>query len=126
MRLPLCRVEEIPEYGLKTVSFFEREVLVLKAAGKLKVYLNSCTHLGGSLKRQGDVLVCQSHGAEFDCCNGHCLAGPPSPGTRLLELPTLVENGLLIYSADYDYHPGDTFAQILPVLIRQNGPADPD
>jgi nitrite reductase/ring-hydroxylating ferredoxin subunit len=120
MKVPLCKVEEIPDAGTKTAAFFEREILALKIDGTMKVYLNICPHLGGSLRREGDKLICQSHNAEFDCRSGHCLRGPAHPESRLLYLPTFVEDGVLTYTADFDFQEGAGFTQILPLLIRQN------
>ena len=120
MKVFLCPVEAIPEGGTKTAAFFEREVIALKVEGKLKVYLNICPHLGGSLRREGHKLICQSHNSEFDCRNGQCLGGPAHPQSRLLYIPTFVEGGLLTFSVDIDNPQGDLFAQVLPLLIRQN------
>jgi len=120
LKVPLCKIEEIPEEGTKTVTFFEREVLAFKIEGKPKAILNICMHLGGSLKRQGDKLVCESHWSEFDCRNGKCLKGPANPESQLLILPTLVEDGILTYVANIDCQPCDNFTQLLPHLIRQN------
>ena len=120
MKVFLCPVEAIPEGGTKTATFFEREVIALKVEGKLKVYLNICPHLGGSLRREGSKLICQSHNAEFDCRNGQCLSGPAHPQSRLLRVPVFVEDGLLIYSANFDPQEDITLVQILPVLIHQN------
>ena len=120
MKVPLCKVEEIPEEGTKTVAFFEREVLTFKIEGKPKAILNICMHLGGSLKRQGDKLVCEAHQSEFDCHNGKCLKGPANPESQLLILPTLIEDGILTYVANFDDQPCHSFAQLLPYLIHQN------
>ena len=51
MKVPLCKLEVIPEERTKTIDFFGREVLVLKAEGKPKAILNVCMHLGGPMKR---------------------------------------------------------------------------
>lgn len=124
MKVTLCRVEEIPEDGTKTAAFFEHEVIALRIEGELKVYLNICPHLGGSFRREGSKLVCQSHNSEFDCRSGQCLGGPAHPQSRLLRLPTFVEEGLLTYFADIDNQEADPFTQILPLLIRQNDAAE--
>jgi nitrite reductase/ring-hydroxylating ferredoxin subunit len=124
MKVSLSQVEEIPEEGAKTAAFFEREVIAFKIEGQLKVYLNICPHLGGSLSREDNKLICQSHNSEFDCRNGQCLGGPAHPQSRLLRIPIFVEGGRLTYSADVDNPQGDLFAQILPLLIRQNDAAE--
>jgi nitrite reductase/ring-hydroxylating ferredoxin subunit len=95
MQVPLCKLEEIPDEGIKTVEFFGRELLVFKANGKPKGILNICMHLGGPMQRQGDRLVCQWHGAEFDCQRGKALVGPAPPDSQLITLPTRIEDGVL-------------------------------
>ena len=97
MRVPLCQVHEIPEEGAKTVEFFGREVLVLKVDGRPKAMLNVCMHLGGPMKREGERLVCEWHGAEFDVAQGRCVAGPARPDSRIITLPTRTENGEVVY-----------------------------
>lgn len=90
MKVPLCKMEEIPTEGTKTVDFFGREVLIFEEAGKPKAVLNYCMHLGGPLRREGCRLVCQWHGAEFECRRGERLKRPARPESRLIILPTVV------------------------------------
>ncbi|MGE5850349.1 MAG: Rieske (2Fe-2S) protein [Candidatus Methylomirabilota bacterium] len=97
MKVPLCPLEGIPDEGAKTIDFFGREVLVFKVDGKPKAILNICMHLGGPMLRASDRLVCQWHGAEFDCHHGNALKGPARPDSRLITLPTRVEDGVLTY-----------------------------
>jgi nitrite reductase/ring-hydroxylating ferredoxin subunit len=97
MKVPLCKVEEIPDEGVKSVDFFGREALVLNVNGETKAVLNYCMHLGGPMKREKDKLVCTWHGAEFDCAKGANLKGPARPDSRLIILPTRVEDGVLTY-----------------------------
>jgi len=97
MKVPLCRIDEIPNEGAKTVEFFGREVLVLKVDGAPKAIANVCMHLGGPLQREGDKLVCAWHGAEFGCADGRRLKGPARADTRLMELPTRIVDGALTY-----------------------------
>lgn len=97
MKVSLCPLEGIPNEGAKTIDFFGREVLVFKTDGNPKAVLNVCIHLGGPLQREGDRLICQWHGAEFDCQHGKTLKGPAHPDSRLITLPTRVEDGALTY-----------------------------
>ncbi|HSC08298.1 MAG TPA: Rieske (2Fe-2S) protein [Steroidobacteraceae bacterium] len=97
MRVPLCRVAEIPTDAVKPVDFLGREVLVYQDNGRPKAVLNICMHLGGPLSRQGDRLVCAWHGAEFASHDGRCLKGPARQDARLITLPTRVEDGVLTY-----------------------------
>jgi nitrite reductase/ring-hydroxylating ferredoxin subunit len=79
------------------VDFFGRDVLVLKVDGAPKAIMNVCMHLGGPLRRECDRLVCEWHTAEFDVHDGRRLKGPARSDTRLLVLPTRIENGMLTY-----------------------------
>lgn len=97
MKVPICTLEEIPEQGTRLVNFFGREVLVFKTNDEPKAILNICMHLGGPMRRDGDRLICDWHGAEFDCAKGTCLEGPARPDSQLIMLPTRVENGALTY-----------------------------
>jgi len=97
MKIPLCKLDEIPEEGTKKIDFFRREVLVLKVDGKPKAILNVCMHLGGPMKQEDGKLVCEWHGAEFDCRDGLRLKGPARRDSRLITLPTRVEDGTLNY-----------------------------
>ena len=97
MKVPLCRVEDIPDEGVVPVEFFGREVLALKVEGRSKAIMNVCLHLGGPLQREGEHLVCAWHGAEWSCATGRHLAGPGRPDERLLTLPTRVDDGVLTY-----------------------------
>ena len=97
MRIPLCKIEEISSGETKTVDFLGREVLVFEVDGEPKAVLNYCMHLGGPMKLRNCRLVCEWHGAEFECNTGKRLKGPARPESRLIILPTRVEDGLLIY-----------------------------
>ncbi len=97
MKLALCKVEDIPADKTKTVDFFGREVLLTTVNGKPKAILNICMHLGGPMRREGDKLVCEWHGAEFECGQGKCLKGPADRDSRLITFPTRIENGMLTY-----------------------------
>lgn len=97
MKVPLCKLHEIPEDGTRKIGFFGREALILKIDGRPKAILNICMHLGGPMKRENGKLVCEWHGAEFDCGNGRRLKGPARPDSRLITLPTQVRDGTLYY-----------------------------
>lgn len=97
MKVTLCRIDEIPSEGAKTVDFFGREALVFIEDGRPKVILNICAHLGGPLRLEDTRLVCKWHGAEFDRRGGACLKGPARPDSRLITLPTRVVGEVLAY-----------------------------
>lgn len=97
MKVALIRVDDIPSEGVAHIDFFGRDVVVLKVDGKPKAIMNVCLHLGGPLRREQDCLVCEWHGAAFDVRDGRRLKGPARQETRLLTLPTRVEDGVLTY-----------------------------
>jgi nitrite reductase/ring-hydroxylating ferredoxin subunit len=97
MKAALCVVSEIPADGTKKVDFFGREVLVYRQDGVPKAAMNVCMHLGGPLEQVGEKFVCGWHGAEFSCADGHRLKGPARAESRLMFLPTRIEDGTLFY-----------------------------
>ena len=97
MKVSLCKVDEIPEEGTRTIDFFGREALVLKVNGAPKAIMSTCLHLGGPLRREENKLVCAWHGAEFACEDGRRLKGPARADARLMVLPTRIEDGVLTY-----------------------------
>ena len=98
MKVSLCKLEEIPNGGTKTIDFFGREVLVFNFEGIPKAVINVCVHLGGPLERQDDKLLCAWHNAEFSCDNGHQQKGPRRENcSSLIFLPTRIEDNTLNY-----------------------------
>jgi nitrite reductase/ring-hydroxylating ferredoxin subunit len=97
MKSLICKLNEIPDSGSKTIHFFEREVLIYKANGLPMATVNTCMHLGGPLIKEGDSFVCQWHNAKFDCASGALEDGPEGTHDRLLKLPTIVEGDTLMY-----------------------------
>ena len=97
MKVALCSVNDIPAEGTKLVDFFGRPVLVYWMDGTPKAVANVCMHLGGPLQQEGEKFVCAWHGAEFSCVDGRRLKGPARAETRLMFLPTRIEDGQLLY-----------------------------
>jgi 3-phenylpropionate/trans-cinnamate dioxygenase ferredoxin subunit len=99
MRVPLIADGEVEEGRVAEVDFFGRPVLVLRAAGRVRAYVNICTHLGGplALAADGERFECQWHGACFDARTGAATGAPARPGTRLIRLPVTVEAGQVTY-----------------------------
>ncbi len=96
MKHPICSISEIPETGTKVVPFFGREVHVFRENGATRAVANTCLHLGGPLEFKEGKFVCPWHGAEF-ATGGACLKGPAPQNSRLMFLPTRVEDGQLLY-----------------------------
>lgn len=103
LKHPLCKIEEIPDEGTKLVPFFGREVHVYKVNGTPRAAVSICTHLGGPLDCQDGKLVCPWHGAEFAMEDGRRLKAPAPPDSKLMFLPTRVEDGVLYHVWGREY-----------------------
>ncbi len=102
---PLCRVDDIAEPGAKgflPTTAGGRDLFVVRFAGRVYGYMNSCPHLGTPLEflpdrfltRDGTSILCSTHGARFDIATGRCVAGP-CKGQFLVAVPLHVENGMV-------------------------------
>jgi nitrite reductase/ring-hydroxylating ferredoxin subunit len=66
----------------------ERDAFVVRHAGRLHAYVNSCRHQSRSLDDGGGrffdeaagFLVCRHHGARYDASTGRCVDGPCAGG----------------------------------------------
>jgi len=97
MKYALCKVEEIPETGTKVLEFYGRQVHVYKVNGSPKAALSICMHVGGPLDCIDGKFVCQWHTAEFAMADGQRLNGPAPSASKLMFLPTRVEDGVFNY-----------------------------
>jgi len=97
MKARLLALDEIPAKGARKIDFFGREALAYMHAGAPRVILNYCQHLGGPLERKGERFVCGWHGAEFSCASGRCEQGPAARDSKLMFVPTRIEDGALYY-----------------------------
>ncbi len=77
----------------KHFSFGPRKGLVYNDDGRLKAYVNACTHMGGTTDLEGPVLRCRWHHAEFDPKTGARLAGQAPEGTALEPIELVIEGG---------------------------------
>lgn len=109
----LCRVEEIPEGGARGFCFGSgpdfTAVVVVRRAGALYAYVNSCPHLGTPLDflpdrffdRDGRHLLCSTHGARFRVEDGYCVEGPCA-GKSLRRAAIRVADGVLTLAGAAD------------------------
>ena len=84
----LCRLAEIPDGEAKgftiETSDGPRDILVHRAGGRVRGYLNSCPHVGSPLDWAPDRFIafdgyhilCGTHGALFRPEDGYCVSGP--------------------------------------------------
>lgn len=84
---PLCRLDELPDGTSKRFppppgGF--AGLFAVRYDGAVRVYVNSCPHLGVPLdwvpdrflSADGTHIVCATHGAQFRIADGACVQGP--------------------------------------------------
>lgn len=98
----LCRLDDIPVDGSKSLQHGEDSLFAVHHDGQIFVYRNRCPHLGVELNwnedefldADGQLLMCSTHGALFMPANGECIAGP-CQGEYLEAVPVREEDGQL-------------------------------
>lgn len=103
----LCALSDLPDPGSRgfTVETAEGtlELFVVRRAGLLRAYVNSCPHTGATLEwlpdafldATGELIQCGLHGALFLIDTGECVHGP-CLGRFLTPLPVGVERGEVV------------------------------
>jgi nitrite reductase/ring-hydroxylating ferredoxin subunit len=87
-RTLLCGLEDVPDGGAKSFWLGEggdrRGIFLVRRGAAIVAYVNSCPHLGTPLNflgdrfldRNGELILCATHGALFRLADGMCLSGP--------------------------------------------------
>jgi nitrite reductase/ring-hydroxylating ferredoxin subunit len=103
----LCALADIADPGAKGFTFREGEKLfmgfIVRRAGIVAGYIDRCPHAGMPLAmlpdrfltREGDLVICSSHGALFRPSDGFCIGGPCA-GRSLWPWPIRVEDGEIL------------------------------
>jgi nitrite reductase/ring-hydroxylating ferredoxin subunit len=103
----LCALAEIADPGARGFTFRDGETLfssfVVRHGGEVCGYEDRCPHAGMPLAlmphryltREGDLILCVSHGALFRPADGVCVGGPCA-GQALTPWPVRVEGGNLV------------------------------
>jgi nitrite reductase/ring-hydroxylating ferredoxin subunit len=103
----LCALDEIEDPGAKGFLFRAGDYLfqgfVVRREGAVRGYVDRCPHTGTPLAlipdrfltREGDLILCSTHGALFRPGDGVCVAGP-CEGARLAPWPVVVEDGAVV------------------------------
>lgn len=100
----LCHVDDIKEGGCKGFELDNLNLFIVKKRGELFLYQNRCPHASMPLNwapdrfldRDGELIICASHGALFQIENGRCVAGP-CPGQSLTPIPfEIVDNQITL------------------------------
>ena len=102
----LCRLDDVPEGGGKGFWFGEDTarfgVFLIRQGDDIHAYENSCPHRGTPLDwrpdrfldRDGNHILCATHGALFRIEDGFCLSGPCA-GASLRALAVTRRSGAL-------------------------------
>lgn len=110
LRVALAGLPDPGAVGIVTGAGADRvDVVVVRAGGRVRAYLNSCPHKGTPLEtvpgcfldEAASLLVCSTHGARFRLDDGRCVAGP-CVGHSLRALRADVRDGYVFVSADRD------------------------
>lgn len=103
----LCDLDAINDPGAKGFLFREGEALFLgflvRRGGTVSGFVDRCPHAGFPLAlapdryltREGDLVLCSTHGALFRPADGVCVAGPCA-GKALAPWPVRVEGGEVV------------------------------
>ena len=107
----LCAAADIAEgaaRGFEDAAADPLRIVLARRGGRLFAYRNACPHLGTPLNllpdrfldRNGEYLLCRTHGAIFRVEDGLCLAGP-CRGARLDPIAVAERDGLVVvFGAD--------------------------
>ena len=92
--LPVARVGEIPDGGVKVVRIEDQAIAVFRLGDEYYALDDVCTHDGGPLAEgivEGDEIECPRHGARFNIKTGAvlCLPATAPVGTY----PVRIEDG---------------------------------
>lgn len=113
MRLPLCRLDEIPDgegigFSLDQapadrLADGHTDIFVVRRGDRVFGYVNACPHLSSPLDwienqfmtPDKTHIMCATHGAQFRIDDGHCVAGP-CEGDMLVPVRVSVRRGHVV------------------------------
>jgi nitrite reductase/ring-hydroxylating ferredoxin subunit len=96
----LKALDAIPDPGGAPADYEALPILIVRAGGTVKAYINVCPHQGRplclpsgkTLISEGRYVVCPFHAASFDIETGAC-AGGPAGKAGLKPIAVTVEDG---------------------------------
>ena len=109
----LCRKSELPDPGARAFTIgsgdWPLRGFVVRKGEQVFAYLNRCPHAGHPLNLQPNdfltpdlsLLMCRSHGAQFDISTGLCVAGPCA-GAHLRSIAIRIEHDYIMLVEDPD------------------------
>jgi nitrite reductase/ring-hydroxylating ferredoxin subunit len=105
----LCQIGDIPENGAKGFPGPDGAftgLVAVRQGDAVYVYENACPHIGTPLdwtpdrflSADGKMLICATHGAQFEIATGVCVWGP-CQGDRLTPVAFSVRDGVVVVEA---------------------------
>lgn len=103
----LCRLDELPDPSSRQFRWGEGvwplEFFAVRRGKQVFGYVNQCPHAGHQLNwmpdrfltQEGDLILCNSHGARFRIEDGLCVEGP-CPGESLKAIRLEVRDGKIV------------------------------
>ena len=103
----LCRLDEIADPGSREFKWgagdWPLEFFAVRKDGKISGFVNRCPHAGNPLNwrpdrfltRDGELILCNSHGAVFRVADGVYVDGP-CPGSALVPVALRIEDGQVV------------------------------
>ena len=107
MDLTLCAIDDLADPGCREFKWgagdWPLEFFAVRKGGQVSGFINRCPHAGNPLNwqpdrflnREGDLILCNSHGAVFRIDDGVCVGGP-CPGEALAAVALRVEDGQVV------------------------------
>jgi len=102
----LCALEDVADPGALELSWGQGDwplsLFVVRRGSEVYGYVNRCPHAGHELNlrpdefltREGDLIMCRSHGAQFRIDDGLCVLGP-CPGAHLHSFAVEIVDGIV-------------------------------
>lgn len=97
MEIFLANDTDVKEGQTFEVGFAGRPAILIRKNGNVYAYINCCTHVGGPMKLDGDVLRCTWHNSDFEPKSGKTLTPPAPKDSSLIALPIKINEGKIFY-----------------------------
>ena len=94
--VPLAKLHVLDEGIAVTAKARGQEFLLIRQAGRIRIFNARCPHAGQSLMHGSisrGVVTCPGHGLRFDLVDGHCLQQGSCPALQAYR-PVYVGNAV--------------------------------
>ncbi|MFH1722792.1 MAG: Rieske (2Fe-2S) protein [Candidatus Altiarchaeota archaeon] len=91
----IATTEEVPPGFTFEFELGGEQAILINFAGEFRAYFNKCDHKGGPTLLEGDTIVCQWHGSQFEPLSGGLKKGPATGPLRIIPLE-IREGGIYV------------------------------